>query len=74
MKHIIQFRIYQGEKAFVGEGIDVPIVTQGKNIDEVAANLKEALALYLEGENLAELGIAAEPSALVNFELEPLHA
>ena len=74
MKHIIQFRIYQGEKAFVGEGIDVPIVTQGKNIDEVAANLKEALALYLEVENLAELGIAAEPSALVNFELEPLHA
>jgi len=74
MKHIIQFKIYKGERYFVGESIDLPIVTQGKTIDEVVANLKEALTLYLEGENLAELGIASNPSALVNFELEPLHA
>jgi predicted RNase H-like HicB family nuclease len=74
MKHIIQFKIYKGDKYFVGEGIDVPVVTQGNTIDEVISNIKEALLLYLEGENLADLDIAPSPSALVNFELEPLHA
>lgn len=74
MKHIIQFKINKGEAYFVGEGVDVPIVTQGKTIDEVVTNLQEALALYLEGENLEALDIAPRPSALVNFELEPTHA
>jgi len=74
MKHIIQFRIYKGENLYVGEGLDLPIVTQGRTIDEVANNLREALAVHLEGENLAELGFAREPSALVNFEIEPAYA
>ena len=74
MKHIIQFRIYKGENAYVGEGLDLPIVTQGKTIDEVANNLREALAVHLEGENLEELGLAPQPSALVNFEIEPTYA
>ena len=70
MKCIIQFKISKGEKYYIGEGIDLPIVTQGKTIDEVALNLKEALALHLEGEKLSELDLAPNPSALVNFELE----
>ena len=70
MKHIIQFKISKGEKYYIGEGIDLPIVTQGKTIDEVVLNLKEALELHLEGEDLSELGLAAHPSALVNFEIE----
>ena len=74
MKHIIQFRILKGENMYVGEGLDLPIVTQGKTIDEVVNNLREALALHLEGENLADLGLAPRPSALVNFEIEPIYA
>lgn len=70
MKHVIQFRVYKGEKYYIGESIDLPIVTQGKTIDEVAPNLQEALSLHLEGENLAELGLAPHLSVLVNFELE----
>lgn len=71
MKHIIQFRIYKGDGAYwVGEGIDLSIVTQGKTVDEVVKNLKEALSLHLEDENLEELGFAPKPSALVNLELE----
>ena len=70
MKHIIQFKISKGEKYYTGEGIDLPIVTQGKTIDEVVSNLREALELHLENEDLSELGLAPNPSALVNFELE----
>ncbi len=74
MQHIIQFRIYKGEKSYVGEGLDFPIVTQGRTIDEVVKNLKEALELHLEGENLADLGFTARPSVLVNLELDSVYA
>ena len=70
MKRIIQFRVYKGEKYYVGEGVDLSIVTQGGTIDEVVSNLQEALTLHLEGEDLEELGIVSNPSALVNFELD----
>jgi predicted RNase H-like HicB family nuclease len=32
--------------------IQFHIVTQGKTLDELAVNIKEALELHLEGENL----------------------
>jgi len=69
MKRIIQFQVYQGEKAYVAEGVDLPVVTQTKTLDELARNLEEAVILHLEGENLAELGFAESPSVLANFEL-----
>ena len=69
MKRIIQFHIYQGDKLFVAEGVDVPVITQGKTLDELTANVQEAVALHLEGENLAELDIAPQPSVLLNMEL-----
>ena len=70
MKRIIQFRIYKGEKYYVAECIDLPIVTQGRTLDEVFENIKEALSLHLEGEDLEELGISPDFSVLVNLELE----
>ncbi len=72
MKKIIQARIYKGETQYVGECIDFPVVTQGKTLDEVTENLKEAIALYLDGEDLAEWDLVAEPSVFASFELEPL--
>ena len=70
MKRIIQFRIYKGEKYYVAECIDLPIVTQGRTLDEVVENIKEALSLHLESEDLEELGISPDFSVLVNLELE----
>jgi len=69
MKRIIQFHIFQGEKYYVAECIDLPVVTQGKTLDELIENIKEAVALQLEGENLAEFGLAPQPSILANFEV-----
>ena len=53
MKRIIQFHISKGDKYYVAEGIDLPVVTQGKTLDELVANIKEATELHLSGENLA---------------------
>jgi len=69
MKRIIQFHISKGDKYYVAEGIDLPVVTQGKTLDELVANIKEATELHLSGENLAELDLAKEPSLLANIEL-----
>ena len=65
----MQFQISESDGGYVAEGIGVPIVTQGETLDELAANIREAVELYVEGENLSELGYAATPSVLVNFEL-----
>jgi predicted RNase H-like HicB family nuclease len=72
MKKIIQVRISKGDTYYVAECLDLPVVTQGETLDELKANLEEALALHLDGEDLAELGLAPEPSVLASFELEPL--
>ena len=72
MKKIIQVRITKGEKYFVAECLDLPVVTQGGTLDELTENLKEALALQLEGEHLEDFGFDEKPSVLASFELEPL--
>jgi len=74
MKKIIQVHVSKGERYYVGECIDLPVVTQGETLDELARNLQEAITLHLEGEDLEELGLAPNPSVLVSFELEPAHA
>ena len=72
MKRIIQFHIFQGERQYVAEGIDLPVVTQGRTLDELVANIKEAVDLQLEGEELEDFDLAPEPSVLINLELAPL--
>lgn len=74
MKKIIQVHIYKSEKYFVAECIDLPVVTQGKTLDELAENLKEAIALQLEGENPADFDLVGKPSVLASFEIEPVYA
>ncbi|MDP2363468.1 MAG: hypothetical protein Q8M94_06825 [Ignavibacteria bacterium] len=51
MRQVIQISIYKGEKLFISEGVNVPIVTQGKTYDELFNNLKEAISLFLEDED-----------------------
>ena len=68
-KNIIQFHIHKGDTHYIAEGIDLPIVTQGKTLDELMENLKEAVALQLEGECLADFELSSQPSLLANIEL-----
>jgi predicted RNase H-like HicB family nuclease len=77
MKRIIQARITRGDKYFIAECFDLPVVTQAETLDELMANLKEAVGLQLEGEDANEYGIAKDASILASYELEttaPAHA
>ena len=69
MQHIIHFHISKGEKYYVARGVDLPIVTQGKTLDELTLNIKEAVELHLEGEDLSEYNLAPNPSVLIDLEL-----
>jgi len=74
MKKIIQVKIYKGEKYYVAESVDLPVVTQGKTLDEAAENIRQAIDLHLEGENLEDWDILPDFSILAYLELEPAHA
>jgi len=69
MKKIIKFYISKEDKYYVAQCVDLPVITQGKTLDELAENIKEAVNLQLEGENLADFDLESKPSVLVNFEL-----
>jgi len=69
MKNIIQFLVSQEDGIYTASGVNVPVVTDGKTFEELRANIKEAVELYFEGEDLAELGFGSTPSVLTNFEL-----
>ncbi len=72
MKKIIHVRIVKGEKQYLAESLDLPVVTQAKTLDELAENLREAISLHLRGEDPAELGLAENPPVVVSFALDPL--
>ena len=48
----------------------LPVVTQAATLDELAANIREAIGLHLEGEDLANLGFSNGPTILATMELE----
>jgi len=62
------------ESGYVATCEEVAVVTQGETLDEVTAHLREAVALHLDGEDLAALGFAVEPTIIVTLELAPTHA
>ncbi len=51
------------------ECLELPVVTQGHSLDEAVENLREALALHLEGEDVAALGLVPHPDVQISFEL-----
>ena len=45
-------------------------VFQAPTLDELAANIREAIALHLEGEDLAQLGLAEHAPIIAAMELD----
>lgn len=72
MRNIVYIQIYKGEKYYVAEGLNLSVVTQGKDLDEVVANVKEAVELHLSGEDAKDLDFTEKPEVLINLELASL--
>lgn len=75
LQQTVKSFIRPGEQSgYVAECLEISVVTQGDTLDEVVKNLTEAVALHLDGEDLAEFGLVPKPSILVTFELQPSYA
>lgn len=68
LRDSLHVTVSRGERAYVAECWEVAVVTQGRTLDDVVANLREALALHLEGEDLESLGLARSPRLVVTYE------
>lgn len=68
-KRTIQVRIFCGDRKYIAECLDLPVVTEADSLDELAENIREAVGLHLEGEDLAELGFSGDPTILATMEL-----
>lgn len=74
-QHTIKAVVRPGEQSgYVAECVEIPVVTQGATLDEVIGNLKEAVALALEGEDPATFGLVKAPTVWVTMELIPKYA
>ena len=62
--------VFRGENQYVAECLDLPVVTEAPTLDQLALNVQEAIALHLEGEDLAELGLSNNPTILATMELD----
>ena len=66
---VIHGVIHLDQNTFVAECLEVAVVTQGGTLDEVVKNLNDALALHLEGEDLATFGLSSHLRLQLSFEL-----
>ncbi|MBN2517325.1 MAG: type II toxin-antitoxin system HicB family antitoxin [Candidatus Altiarchaeota archaeon] len=62
---MIKAEIYFDGEHYCARTIDIDVFTQGKTLDEVMENLREAVSLHLEEEKLPESSI------LTMMELKP---
>jgi len=53
---------------YVAEGLELALVTQGRSLDEVLRNLKQAVRLHLEGEDPAVFGLTDSPRIALTYE------
>jgi predicted RNase H-like HicB family nuclease len=61
--------LHRSGGGYVAECLEVAVVTQGRTADEVLRNLREAVALHLEGEDADALGVAERPRLSVTYEM-----
>ena len=66
---VIHGVIHLDQNTFVADCLEVAVVTQGSTLDEVIKNLNDALALHLEGEDLATFGLSSHLRLQLSFEL-----
>ncbi len=53
---------------YVAEGLELALVTQGRSLDELLRNLRQAVRLHLENEDPGLFGLSASPRIAVTYE------
>ena len=62
LQHTVKAVVRPGERSgYVAACVELPVVTQGATLDEVIANLKDAVTLALEGEDAPPFRVLPPP-------------
>jgi predicted RNase H-like HicB family nuclease len=61
LREIIHCVVNSDGGMYVAECLEFAVVTQGKTLDEVVDNLREAMALHLEDEDMNAIGFVDQP-------------
>ena len=70
MKNVIQFTIEKEKNGrYIASGVNTPIVTDGKNFEELQKNIKEAVSLYLDE---CKKDFVKTPAIIANLDLSNL--
>lgn len=64
----VHVAVHRSAGVYVAEGLELALVTQGRSLDELVRNIREAIRLHLEGEDPAELGLSASPRIVIFYE------
>ena len=68
LRKTIQTVICESEGAYVAACLEVGVVTQGESLDETLRNLREAVGLFMDGEEPVALGLVSNPRLAISFE------
>jgi hypothetical protein len=61
--------VRRDRRMYTAECLEVAVVTQGRTLDELVANLEEAIGLHLEGEDLRAWGLSPSPRVTITYPL-----
>ena len=67
---LVKFEVYYDGEYWCARGIGVDIFTQGKTLDELMENIKEAASLHFE--DILETGEGLEILSISEFEVHPV--
>ena len=73
MKNMIKAEIYYDGQYYCARCLDMDVFTQGKRLDDVVENLKEAIMLHLEDDSECVSGYVANPSLFTMMDLGEIH-
>ncbi len=73
MKTMIKAEVFHDGEFYCARCLDFDIFTQGKTLDELVQNLKEAIQLHFEDDPTALAGFSPHPSLFTMMDLGEIH-
>lgn len=67
-RRLLHIAVSRSGRWYAAECLELPVVTQGRTLDETVTNLREAIALHLEGEDRTALGLSEALALQITYE------
>lgn len=68
LRSLLHAVITRSDSWYVAEVLELPVVTQGRTLDEIVGNVREAVGLHLRDEDRSLLGLAGAVRVAISYE------